>query len=54
MHPTIISCNLLLSVFPLSWDGPDHPDLSHHSGGSIGHVAVLLSLEVFLAERRLV
>lgn len=42
-----------MSVTLLSWDGPHHPDLSHHGGGSVGHVSLLLSLEVFLAQRRL-
>lgn len=43
-----------MSVFLLSWDGAHHPDLSHYCGGSVGHVPLLLSLEVFLAQRRLV
>lgn len=43
----------LVSVFlSHSWDGSHHPDLSHYSGSSVGHVPLLLSLEVFLAQRR--
>lgn len=53
-HINTISRHLLMSGFLLSWDGPHHPDLSHHSGIPVGHVTLLLSLEVFLAQRRLV
>lgn len=39
-------------LFPPSWDGAHHPDISHHGSSSAGFVPLLLPLEVFLAQRR--
>ena len=52
-HTVVDYSFLCPSVLPShSWDGSHHPDLSHYGGSPVGHVPLLLPLEVFPAQRR--